>query len=212
MVSITTVNGSSSQLVSTRYVTEVALATSQPTSSLLAVLKSSSSFFDSTAKVAGTFTAVGVVVVAALSSILYCCCFGGGRHSDDYSDEENQYSSDELSIGNEKAVGERGLKPSLRASSANLNRNNLSKSILSLFNLGAAAGGAGVSRSTLKKRLNPKGSSNDLSGGPMFPILEFDHRLDPATMFQTNNESKMSLADEQDYSRRILHIANPEER
>lgn len=208
MVSVTTVDGSSSQLVSTRYVTEVA----QASSSLLAVLEASSSFFDSKGKVAGTFTAVGVVVVAALSGILYCCCFGGGRHSDDYSDEENQYSSDELSIGNEKAVGVRGLKPSLRGSSANLNRNNLSKSILSLFNLGAAAAGAGVSRSTLKKRLNPRGSVHDLSGGPMFPILEFDHRLDPATMFQTYNESKMSLADEQDYSRRILHIANPEER
>jgi len=203
VVSVTTVNGSASQLVSTRFVTEVA-----PTSgsSLLVQLKSGSSFFDSKGKVAGTFTAVGVVVVAALSGILYCCCFGAGRHSDDYSDEENQYSSDELSLANDKPV--RGLKPSLRESV--LNRNNLSKSILSLFNVGAGTGGASVSRSALKKRLNPKGSTNDLSG-PMFPILEFDHRLDPATMFQTNNESKMSLADEQDYSRRILHIANPEE-
>lgn len=201
---MTTVNGSSSQLVSTKYVTEVVQASS---SSLLLVVLSGSSFFDSKGKVAGTFTAVGVVVVAAVSGILYCCCFGRGRHNDDYSDEENQYSSDE-SMTNEKAVNVLGS--SLRGSSANLNRNNLSKSMLSLFNVAVGTGGAGVSRSTLKKRLNPKGSTNDLSVGPMFPILELDNRLDPSTLFQTNNESRMSLADEQDYSRRILHIANPE--
>lgn len=207
VVSVTTVNGSASQLVLTRYVTEVASSTSSATSTKKL---SSLSFFDSTGKVAGTFTAVGVVVVAAVSGLLYFCCFGAGRrHSDDYSDEENQYSSDEMSIGNEKAAQMRGLKPSLRGSSGLLNRNNSSKSILSLFNaVGTGAGGAAVSRSASKKRLNPK---NETEGpGMMFPILEFDHRLDPATMFQTNNESKMSLADEQDYSRRILHVANPE--
>lgn len=210
MVSVTTVNGSASQLITTKYVTEVA----QQTASSDAQHKSSgNSFFDSKGKVAGTFTAVGVVVVAAIAAILYCCCFGAGRHHDDYSDEENQYSSDELSMGNEKTVPVGGLKAPLRSSSAILDRSNSSKSILSFFNaVGGGAGGASINRSASKKRLNPRSDLNEnMNSGPMFPILEFDHRLDPQTMFLTNNESKMSLADEQDYSRRILHVANPED-
>lgn len=205
VISVTTVNGLASQLVLTKYVTEVASSSSSTTTHKLSLLD----FFDSTAKVAGTFTAVGVVVVAIVAGILYYCCFAGGRrHNDDYSDEENQYSSDDMSLGNEKEAPMRDLKPSLRGLSGLLNRNNLSKLILSMFNaMGAGAGGAAVARSALKKRLNPK---HEELPGMMFPISEFDHRLDPATMFQTNNESKMSLADEQDYSRRILHIANPE--
>ena len=44
----------------------------------------------------------------------------------------------------------------------------------------------------------------------MFPITEFDSRLDPNTMFMNNNESKKSFGDENDYSRKILTVANPE--
>lgn len=174
------------------------------------------SFFDSTGKVAGTFTAVGVVVVGALGTLFYCCCFGAGRRNDDYSDEENQYSSDELSIGGEKPAAAGAVnyhsKSSLRSS--NLKRDNLSKSILSIFNPGTGAGvmaGSHVGRSMSKKKLNPnKELAADTSGPIMFPILEFDTRLDPLTMFQTSNASKFSFADENDYSRRILHVANPE--
>lgn len=195
VVSVTTVDGSPTQIVLTKYVTQVASASTSHQAQ-------SKSFFDSAGKVAGTFTAVGVVVVAAVSTLIYCCCFGAGRHSDAYSDEENQYLSDEASVANEKTP--RGLKRSLQGSGI-LDRNNSSKSILSFF---APAGGAAVGRSSLRKKLNPSLTSGDT--GPMFPIHEFDNRLDPATMFQTQNESKMSLADEQDYSRRILHVANPE--
>lgn len=184
---VTTAIGSVTLLVSTKYVTEMDLTSTSATTS--------KSFFDSTAKVAGTFTAVGVVVVACLAALLYCCCFGAGRH-DEFSDEENQYSSDE-SVSNEKAVP--------APESAQLKRDNSSKSILLLFNTAPAAG---IGRSLLKKRLNP---SKEPDNGPMmFPILEFDTCLDPQTMFQSQNESKMSLQDENDYSRRILHIANPE--
>lgn len=205
-------DGSSSQVASTIYVTQVATASSSSTAAA-AAKSTSKSFFDSTGKVAGTFTAVGVVLVGAIAALLYCCCFGAARHGDNYSDEENRYSSDELSIGNEKSAAPRMFgahsKSSLTVLNAVLNRNNLSKSILSLFNpVAGGAGGAGVGRSLSKKRLNPK---NDVDhGGPiMFPILEFDTRLDPTTMFE-NNQSKVSLADENDYSRRILHITNPE--
>ena len=64
--------------------------------------------FDDTSKVAGTFSAVGIVVVGIVCGVLYCCCcFGGGRKGknddhDGFTDEENQYSSDELSINHEK--------------------------------------------------------------------------------------------------------------
>lgn len=202
-------------MVSTRYITKV--ASSSPTSS-----SSSSgdgdnnlkSFFDSTGKVAGTFTAVGVVVVGAIAGLLYCCCFGAGRHNDDYSDEENQYSSDEVSVVNEKNSPSGGgifhSKSSLRSS--NLKRDNSSKSIMSIFNpVTGGAVGSNVARSLSKKKLNPNKESAPDTGGPiMFPISEFDNRLDPETMFQNSNASKFSFADENDYSRRILHVANPE--
>lgn len=175
------------------------------------------SFFHLTGKVAGTFTAVGVVVVGLVAALLYCCCCGAGRRNDDYSDEENQYSSDEMSMANEKtAPVNDDAKNSSRANTT-LTRDNSSKSIMSLFNAVPFAsggsngtGGSGVGRSLSKKKLNP--SKESLQGGdhPMFPILEFDHRLDPTTMFSTTNESKFSFADENDYSRRILHITNPE--
>lgn len=44
----------------------------------------------------------------------------------------------------------------------------------------------------------------------MFPITEFDSRLDPDAMLMNNNESKKSFGDENDYSRKILTVANPE--
>lgn len=208
-------------MVSTRYITEVASTSSSSASASTSSEPSGDangeeqkSFFDSTGKVAGTFTAVGVVVVGALGTLLYCCCFGAGRRNDDYSDEENQYSSDELSVNGEKAAVAGGAqyhsKSSLRSS--NLKRDNLSKSILSIFNPGSnGMAGSHVGRSMSKKKLNPNKEPAPDTGGPiMFPILEFDNRLDPLTMFQNSNASKFSFADENDYSRRILHVANPE--
>ena len=49
-----------------------------------------------------------------------------------------------------------------------------------------------------------------LGGQIMFPITEFDSRLDPDAMLMNNNESKKSFGDENDYSRKILTVANPE--
>lgn len=174
----------------------------------------SKSFFDSTGKVAGTFTAVGVVVVGAVAALLYCCCFGAGRQNDDYSDEENQYSSDELSVNNEKsAAGVAGnFQSKLSLRNSILKRDNSSKSILSMFNPATGGlAGSSVGRSMSKKKLNPrKEAGTDNTGPIMFPISEFDGRLDPNSMFENSNTSKFSFADENDYSRRILHVANPD--
>lgn len=142
------------------------------------------------------------------AALFYCCCCGAGRHNDDYSDEENQYSSDELSMANEKAVPAGDTTKSSPKVNT-IQRDNSSKSLKSLF-AGVGGAGGGVGRSLSKKKLNPSKENNEGGDHPMFPILEFDHRLDPNTMFSTTNESKFSFADENDYSRRILHITNPE--
>lgn len=224
--SIKTVNGSEqTQLVRTEYVTTVPLPTSQPSASSSATAsaspssegKTSNSFFDSKGKVAGTFTAVGVVVLGLVSGILYCCCCcGGGKHDDDFTDEENQYSSDELSIEKPTVPATFYNNQSKNSSpqlSPNLKRNSSSKSILSLFSPSNNAN-VGVGRTPSKKKLNPlkhiRSDLNNNDGGLMFPISEFDTRLDPNSMFLNTNESTKTLGDDLDYSRRMLHITNPE--
>lgn len=141
---------------------------------------------------------MGVVVVGAVAAILYCCCFAAGRHSDDYSDEENQYSLDDGTLSPKHMSLAYVSKAPLQLLSTNLNRQSSSKSLRTIFGVDPPMG-----RSPSRKKLRQ--SSADLS--PMFPILEFDLRLDPRTMFV---EPKASLSDENDYLRRILHIANPE--
>lgn len=220
--SIKTVNGSATQIIKTQYVTASpsapaatsSVASAEP-SATDADSSSGSSFFDSKGKVAGTFTAVGIVVVGLVSALLYCCCCcGGGRRNDDFTDEENQYSSDELSITNEKAAAAAAAVPGAysgthsKNSSTDLKRNSSSKSILLLFSP-ALGGGGGIGRSQSKKKLNPSKLS-PTNEAFMFPISEFDTRLDPNSMFMNTNASMKTLADEQDYSRRILHITNPE--
>lgn len=182
-----------------------------------------SSFFDDTSKVAGTFSAVGIVVVGIVCGVLYCCCcFGGGRKGknddhDGFTDEENQYSSDELSINHEKVV----LPRSKQSSFSSLNRNNSGKSLFAYFT-GDKKSDDGVTRSSSRKKLmsrrnstinghnGPAGAqSTDGDGGIMFPINELDSRLDPDTMFLNHNFSNKSFGDDHDYSRK-LKVTNPE--
>lgn len=212
VVSIQTVGGSSSELVSTKYITEIAT----PTSTSAPPPSNKSSFFDSTAKVAGTFTAVGVVAVAFAATLIYCCCFAGGQHRDTYSDEENQSSSDESFAAPEKRPPPRSSsehsKASLMGSNGNIKRNSSSKSVLSLLNLTSGTGGSNASnihRSSSKKKLNPRNENIDMGGPIMFPISEFENVLDSSKIFSNSNQSRPSFADETDYSRRILHVANP---
>jgi len=219
------VNGSPTEIVKTQYVTDSPSSTEDSDSAASSgssneagtdenKSKESNSFFDSTGKVAGTFTAVGVVVFGLLLAIGYCCF----KKSHDYADEENQYSSDEYSLNNEKAMMPAVVPGSKNSStvSSNLKRDNSSKSIFSYFTA-ANNNNSGVTRSSSRKKLT-KHSRNDLvqsqdpilGGQLMFPITEFDSRLDPNTMFMNNNESKKSFGDENDYSRKILTVANPE--
>ena len=99
--------------------------------------------------------------------------------------------------------------------SSNLKRDNSNKSIFSYFT--AANNNSGVTRISSRKKLtihsrNDLVQSHDpiLGGQIMFPITEFDSRLDPDAMLMNNNESKKSFGDENDYSRKILTVANPE--
>ena len=156
-----------------------------------------------------------MVVLGLLLGVVYCCF---KKSHDNYSDEENQYSSDEYSLNNEKTMMPAAIPDSKHSStvSSNLKRDNSNKSIFSYFTA-ANNNNSGVTRSSSRKKLT-KHSRNDLvqshdpilGGQLMFPITEFDSRLDPNTMFMNNNESNKSFGDENDYSRKILTVANPE--
>lgn len=252
IVSVKTINGTQAQIIKTQFITKIpeptsASLTSSSTSASTSAVSGESatstatshkkaSFFDSTGKVAGTFTAVGVVVAGIVAAILYCCCCGAGRRHNDhdgFSDEENQYSSDELSLNNSKAVA--ASIPNSDSSSLPLRRDNSTKSLMSIFNAVTGGGGAtaasapgsagnvlhthngsndyGIGRSGSRKKLNPSKNAGDQSRnyeGMMFPITEMDSRLDPTTMFLNTNTSKKSLEDDMDYSRKMLKVVNPE--
>lgn len=146
----------------------------------------------------------------------------GGRYAT-HSDEENEYSSDEASFNNEKGiaiVAANGTPNGTYAKSEGLTRDSSHKSVFSFFNNNGSTPGS-VARNPSRKKLLPKSPSsrneathlatnsfgdNDI----MIPIAELDHRLEPGTLFTTTNESKKSLGDNIDYSRRILKVTNPE--
>ena len=184
------------------------------------------SFFDDTGKVAGTFSAVGIVVVGIVCAILYCCCcFGGGRSrkggnngdNDGFTDEENQYSSDEMSVNHEKIV----IPHSKQSSFSSLKRDSSGKSLFAYFtgDKNSVGDNDGINRSSSRKKLVSRrnssinnhngGQTNGVDDGIMFPINELDSRLDPDTMFLNHNFSNKSFGDDHDYSRK-LKITNPE--
>jgi hypothetical protein len=118
--------------------------------------------------------------------------------------------------------------PPSSSSNKVVTRNNSNKSVF-LFFVGNGATPSSIGRTSSKKKLlgleDPPGSAiirnpaqepelhapaADAFGDFMIPIAELDHRLDPRTVFLNKNESKKSLSDEHDYSRRILKITNPE--
>lgn len=218
------------------------------------------SFFDSTGKVAGTFTVVGLVAAALIGALLYfwccagCCGFGGRYYNN--SDEENGYASDDASFTNKHGgivvpmpptpgtphnAGPNNHSPNtnngsnIPATNKTLTRDNSNKSVFSFFASNGA--GAALGRNSSKKKLLSKennGNNNSNSdrnfnstilvdemnqhltsnsfgeNDIMIPIAELDHRLEPGAVFLATNESKNSLRDENDYSRRILTVTNPE--
>lgn len=238
--SIKTVKGDHTTTVFTKWTTVSSLETGDSSSDIEHTSASSASsatshaasstaasqhktFFDSKGKVAGTFTAVGIVVLGLVAGLLYCCCCGSHGNDNDSFDEENQWSSDENSTSNEKAAafaaagGAAGVSKQLSMNSTlPLKRDNSSHSIRLLLNL-PQTGGILARKLTKKKaaprsrlELNASIAGNPVPGGLMFPITEFDSRLDPHAMFMAQNESKNTLGDENDYSRRILTVTNPE--
>lgn len=240
--SVRTLNGATSEVVKTRYITAYpteasSTLTSSETSSDLEngsvhngsgnSNESQNSFFDSTGKVAGTFTAVGVVVVGIVMGLMYCCCIKRRKDDVDDTDDEAMSANDDFSEVHEKHLDGKNshtacdVAPTTNANSlrthsnsnsisSNLKRNSSSKSILSLFSPANGLAG-GINRSQSRKKLNEKKKGDDqITNEWMFPINEFDSRLDPSTMFLNTNTSKRSLGDEVDYSRPILKIINPE--
>lgn len=92
------------------------------------------------------------------------------------------------------------------ANNSPIKRNSSSKS---MFNLFSSENGGGVDRSSSKKKADDGIMLNtDIEKGSMFPITEFDNRLNPSTLFLNQNVSAKSLNDNQDYSR-ALRVANP---
>ena len=136
---------------------------------------------------------MGVVVLGIISGVLYCCCCWGKRNNSDYSDEENQYSSDD-SITNSPDMA--------------LKRDDSHKSLFGLLSKDSGGVG-GITRNLSKKKLNPNKNNNSPpdNGFNIFPINEFDTRLDSG--FLDTNTSNQSFADNHDYSRKILKVANP---
>lgn len=222
--SVKTVNGnpSATVVVKTDYITMSTL----PPSSLASPMNvnsnndadsnessSGKSFTDSPGKMAGTFTAVGVVAVALLGGLIFFC-IKRRKNQNVFMDTENQdVSSDEYSMHNEKAAGSSVTSNALGTPTTPSRRNSSNKPIFSFF---SPSSGNGVARSSSRKHLtkhsrNNLNASNDVASDQfLFPINEMDTRLDPRTMFLTENDSK-SLGDEHDYSRKILHVTNPEQ-
>lgn len=250
MISVSTESGQEFKVTETLYITRLLNSSVQSpttTSSINSQSSSSSSspipvnrsssFFDNKAKVAGTFTAVGIVVLAIIATILYCCFFSGAAARRRRGDETDQYTDEEASINSithEKAmaaaaaaaagIGGSTIAPSSsngsvdspsvvpptnpQGSNTPIRRNSSGKSIFNLFSSenNNTNGTSGIDRSLSKKKLiTPIIPPEE---GLMFPINEFDTRLNPNTMFLNNNFSKKSLNDEEDYSRK-LRVANP---
>ncbi|KAI3403238.2 hypothetical protein KGF56_003973 [Candida oxycetoniae] len=148
-------------------------------------------FFSSTGKVAGTFTAVGVVVFGIVSAILYCCCCLGGaaRRKSDDSENDYQYSSDELSLDHEEKTIVRPptVELSKHSSFSILKSDNSNKSLVSYITRGSkenhhhphqhhynhyypyannkhtgptgTTGGAGINRNSSRKKLMSRRNS-----------------------------------------------------
>ncbi|CAN3368733.1 hypothetical protein DICA3_F19922 [Diutina catenulata] len=209
IVSVKTVNGKPSAVVSTQFVT--ASPTPSPTPSEAPPEPSESAkpqnkgFFDSTGKVAGTFTAVGVVVVALCSLLLWCCCCAGARKSTDdeaYTEEESV-----VSVNDEKAAPPTVSDTPSTAAPAytkHARQNSVSAGLLNMF---GGSPSDNVNRSSSRKKLVDPAGDDDIIAPP---LTQFDHRLDPSTMFLGPNFSEKSLDDDVDYSRRVLRVANPD--
>lgn len=214
VVLVMTVDGAPE--VTTRFITTLpdAAATNATTADAVPQdHKKLKGFFDLAGKVAGTFTAVGVVVVALAALLLWCCCCAGRRSvadDDDYTDE------DHLVVEPEKAATQVNYLNTPLSVPPAYSKSNVTTTQQQVRRLPSFSGmlglmGANTSndkemiRSQSRKKLIP---SEDEIIVP--PAPQLDLRLDPLTMFLSQNLLQKLLDDDVDYSRRVLRVANPD--
>jgi cell wall integrity and stress response component len=156
---------------------------SNPSSQTVGVGSVTSSFWDSTGKVAGVFVVVGVIVFLLGIAIL-CMCRTRKRRKDEEKSEQLPRPIRQISAG----------QPVSR-----------SASLLQL--LGRRE------KSRHDDRPMPATDGNrDISRSPTnLPIPAVDQRLDPQSMMMIrfeDNDSRVSFRDEDDYSRRVWRVTN----
>ncbi|GMM33374.1 hypothetical protein DASC09_006990 [Saccharomycopsis crataegensis] len=178
-------SSSSSSLASSTSSQQTSSAAAAAGSSSDSQKKSSSSFWDSPGKVGGTFASVGIIVLIIIGLILFFYI----RH---------RYSQTHLvSAATPGGI----IAPSVNNSSL-MNTPMMEKSPRSRF-----LGGSSI---VLR--------SESATAATLIPIPfggDVDQRLDPGQMFYNNlgidEASKKSISDENDYSRKFLRVANPDE-
>lgn len=147
--------------------------------------KSSNSFFDKKGAVAGVFTVVGLVAVALIALLIFFLC---RRHRDDGKE-----------INNGPASGKGSPSSFTEARPA--------------FNMIQTPGAGGIM--TAGPVASGSGMYNEKSyeSSQIVPI-EVDQRLDPGKVYMRwdHNDSRRSLQDDHDYSRKVLRVTNPDGR
>lgn len=156
---------------------------SNPHNSHPASMDLSSSFWDSTSKVAGVFVPVGLVIAILAMAIFWMCRSRKNRKDEEKPEEPPQIIVREMS------------------GSQSVSR---SASLLQLL---------GRRERNRKEELNSSTSNgnNRLSRTPtdlVVPVV--DQRLDPQSMMIRfdDNDSRTSFRDEEDYSRRVWRVTN----
>lgn len=193
------VNPNSSTATRTSFVTSPTSAntsTRSPSATALQIgasesLKSSNGFFDSPGKVAGTFVAVGLVVLALLLALLWFCC---RRRRQRRSDSAN------------RAAAAAGLNRKTSSTSTVENQSAFSDA---RSRTESASGLLGARGEKPVGRVSPNALNWPIETGEIVPI---DQRMNPKPMLMRfdSNYSRHSLRDDEDYSRRVLTVANPE--
>lgn len=158
----------------------------QPDSSQPSTVSQSTSFWDSTGKVAGVFVAVGAVVVLLAIALIWTC--RRRRHRQD--EEKSDVGATPQPMTRQTS----GSQPVSR-----------SASLLQLL-------GKTRDRSRQEEIVSPTSiGSRRLSRSPtdlVIPVV--DQRLDPQSMMIRfdDNDSRTSFRDEEDYSRRVWRVTN----
>lgn len=147
--------------------------------------KNHKSFWDKKGAVAGVFVVVALVALALLALLAFCC-FRRRKQQRETGQNSPSGSVDKSGFGI-------GRSPTLA---------------------GAALGGANIKRdqstsTTLAGYGFDEKNGRFDNGQSIVPVV--DQRLDPTQIFMRwdENDSRRSLADEHDYSRRVLRVANP---